>query len=790
MILHRGIARRRISPIRTIAVLAVFAAMLCAAVFAHGAPARAAVSQYTVSFGGWVVGGFVSSNGQLVYCVEPGAFEPSGPQHHPVEATTLPGFSAKQSDGTGWDGWVAGTPVSGDALRRMNWLLTTYGQTTDPDIAAAVQFAVWFLREDPGANDWLVHHVRWVQAHGGTWHTDRAYGMVDEAYAAVAASMAEPEGAALSIALGDEFATGALAYPAGTTRVDIDGAAFDGGASSIDVGPAAGTATWRAVLHENGWESGRTVRASGEWVREVTEWPAALMLHTAVVAGQQTLGSMVGPVTANRRLVLEPTEVHIGAQFHPVLATQVESRFVSPDEGRFADRVTFAASEGSPAPWAARSLADGTVEYAPIAAQGVLYGPFADPLETADAAPEGAPVAARAEIIAERGPGEYLAVADSAPREAGYYSWVWSIDEAQQAPEVRAAALLPEGYLFTDRFGLAEEGQTVPMALRWSTALDDRELPLDDMVLRDRVTLSVLQGSWLNDAQGVPLPVVLRLSAYATETEPERGAAPSEGAVEVARELVTASAPGEIEAPPMLLPFETRGWVTVQACLFEEDQSEAVLGHVEEWCDDFGVPEETARISEPEVRTEAQPEAVVGETFRDAAIVDGKVPAGADLGFVYYLEPRAGAPKFDASWNPVSDEEGKAVMWSAAELAELTEEERCLAQPVAVTARVAVPGTGRVDSPPVLARSAGTGYWVEDLAMPHPETGETVELHRGACGLENERTVVVERPEPLASTGGLDPRVLLFGAAPVAGAGLIMLLATRRHMQRLSSPRK
>src|SRR5690606_17007603 len=192
---------------------------------------------------------------------------------------------------------------------RMNWLLTTYGQTTDPDLAAAVQFAVWFLREDPGAHDWLVHHVRWVQANGGTWHTDRAYAMVDEAYAAVAAADSVAPDAPLSIALGGEFATGTVSYPAGTTRLELSGATFDAGSSSLEVGPEAGSATWRAELHDSDWESSRRVSVSGEWSREITEWPAEVMLHTSIVPNQQSLGSMVGPVQAKKRAVLEPASL-------------------------------------------------------------------------------------------------------------------------------------------------------------------------------------------------------------------------------------------------------------------------------------------------------------------------------------------------------------------------------------------------------------------------------------------------------------------------------------------------
>src|SRR5690606_6754342 len=394
---------------------------------------------------------------------------------------------------------------------------------------------------------------------------------------------------------------------------------------------------------------------------------------------------MVGPVQAKKRAVLEPASLEFSAQFHPVLSTQAETAFVRPDRDRFADRVTFGLAPGSAAPWPSRTGQTGSAEYAPVVATGVLYGPFAEPPTENESAPQDARVAARAEIVADRGPGEYLAVADAVPDEAGYYSWVWTIDESEQLPEVRDAKLLPAGYHFVDRFGLAAEGQTVPMRLRWNTELLERELALDQLELRDRITVSLEAGEWLRDGNGEHLPARLRLTAYASEEEPERRSDVPEDARELAHSFVDVLTAGDYEAPPIAVPFETRGWVTVQTCLLAEDQSEAAREHVEEWCDDFGVPEETARIDVPTVRTEAQPEVFVGDTFRDTAVVDGLIPEGADLGFVYYLQPEPQTPKYDSSWEPVRDERGSVVYWDADEIAALSEAELCSAQPVATT---------------------------------------------------------------------------------------------------------
>lgn len=755
-------------------------------------PARAASYSHGVSFGGWEVGAFLSSTGQLVYCVEPGASEPRAAQNAPVPVGTLTGYTTQARDETGWNGTVSVGPVSGESLRRMNWLLTKHGQSADPGMAAVVQIAIWMLRYDAGTSPWLDHHFGWIAAHGGGDHLAHARSLLAEAEAATGPRSTPVPEAELSLALDAEQGRGRVDYPAGTTAITLEGAVFEGGGAELRVdGGAAGSASWTTELHAEGWQREHRVTATGEWNHVEEVWPAEVMLHSATEANQQDLGSMVGPLQDAHRAPLGPVSAVIDTRFAPVLSTRTDQPIVERGTGRFSDLVTLSTLEGE-TPWASRRHADGSVEYAPVVAEGVLYGPFSHPQAVADHAPQGAPVAGRARLIADRGPGEYRAEIDAAPGEAGYYSWVWRIDESEQRPEVRAAGLLPSGYGFADRFGLPEEGQTVPSTLHWSTELESRELALDSLVLRDRLTASLRHGAWLRDENGSRIPARIRLTVYGSAEEPVRAPQPPPGVGEIARVFADIDSTGELEVAPIELPFETRGWVTVQACLLSEDQSEEHRGLIAEWCDDFGVPSETARISVPTVRTEAQPSAVVGEAFGDVAFVDGLVPAGAELGFAYYLAPAAGEPKYDERWEPRTDENGEPVLWEETELAAMTEEERCLAQPVATTARVEVRAAGRVSSPRIVARSTGVGYWVEDLTMPHPETGERVELHRGACGLENERTEILdqERPLPapntsaateLSATGGVDPRFALLGVVPLAGAGLTMLLAARRR---------
>ncbi|MFA5607986.1 MAG: hypothetical protein WDA07_12475 [Leucobacter sp.] len=752
--------------------------------------AQAAVPSVTVSFGGWEVGGFLSSTGYFVYCIEPGSVEPSGDQQQPYAAETIRGYTASSFDPTGWNGPVTSGPASGEVLRQMNWLLANHGQTTDPDTAAAVQLALWILRNDPGASGWLTHHLNWVASHGGASHVDRAHQMAAESRQRAVPPVRPTPAAPLEISLAAAHGEGSVTFPAGTTKLRITGGYFEGGRTEIELGGDAGSASWRIVPHEHGWERSQTVTVSGEWKADTVEWPAALMMHSAVISQQQGLGSVVGPVHGTVAESLDEVSVEIDHQFSPRLTTQVEEQFVPRAAGRFADQVTFTVDEGS-APWAARDSESGTV-YAPVTAEGVLYGPYAQPQEIRSEPPRGAPVAARASIRADRGPGDYRVTADAIPKESGYYTWVWRIEEETQDAEVRAAQLLPQGYRFSDRFGLAEEGHVVPTSLRWRTELEERVLRLDRLRLQDRLDVRLRDGAWLQNAEGSRIPAKLRLAVYRTDAEPVRQSSAPDTAEEIAHGFLTVSETGRgIAAPTIDVPFETRGWVTVQTCLYAEDQDEAARGHVEEWCDDFGMPAETARIDVPTVRTEAQARVSVGESFRDTAVVDGLVPEGAELGFTYYLEPAPGEPKYDEQWEPVIDERGEPVLWTVDELESLHGELRCLAQPVATTERIAVVGAGRLESPEVTARTVGTGYWVEDLSMPHPDTGEPVELHRGACGLENERTVIEDIPEPEPSEspepqstqppelpvtgGGPLARAAVLGAVPMVGLGVGLL---------------
>ena len=108
----------------------------------------------------------------------------------------LRGYSIDMSDVTGWSGQVSTAPISGEPLRRINYVLSTHGDTQSADPAVGVQFAIWMLREGAGEAAWLSHHISWVEQHGGMSHMNAARALVAEAIATIAlvAALRQAEG--------------------------------------------------------------------------------------------------------------------------------------------------------------------------------------------------------------------------------------------------------------------------------------------------------------------------------------------------------------------------------------------------------------------------------------------------------------------------------------------------------------------------------------------------------------------------------------------------------------------
>src|SRR5690554_5425553 len=142
---HQSVSppRRRSRTLFTLLIAVLIGAGIVTA--PHGAEPRAeaAVVGRMLAIGGWEIGAFLSSTGHYVYCIEPGATDPTGNQQAPRRMSSLPGYSGSTFDPTGWSGPVTSSALSGDKLRQINYVLTRHGNTTDAGTAVVVQLAIW-----------------------------------------------------------------------------------------------------------------------------------------------------------------------------------------------------------------------------------------------------------------------------------------------------------------------------------------------------------------------------------------------------------------------------------------------------------------------------------------------------------------------------------------------------------------------------------------------------------------------------------------------------------------------
>ncbi|MFD5599787.1 hypothetical protein ACFWHR_06985 [Leucobacter sp. NPDC058333] len=123
----------------------------------------------------------------------------------------------------------------------------------------------------------------------------------------------------------------------------------------------------------------------------------------------------------------------------------------------------------------------------------------------------------------------------------------------------------------------------------------------------------------------------------------------------------------------------------------------------------------------------------------------------------------AGNPVLLTGRDPVMEERRDPVTWSEVELAGLSTEERCLAQPVFHGGKVPVNQPGTFTSPEVPVHSGGTIHWVERVVS----SGKTV--HEGRCGLANETTKI---DQPAVVTRALPDAVIgdeLYDVAIISG---------------------
>lgn len=741
-------------------------------------------------------------NGKFAYCVEPwvrsGASVPEF-----VGSDAIPGNS---SDG------VSVAATTGVPLRQISFLITRYGQTNDNVQAAAVALAIWEIRGAEGrGNAGYAAEIAKVHQSVGPAVVSLAQQLRDEAAAWTAglAAGVSSDTPGVSVVAGQPY-RGTVSVPLGTLSLSIENGVFSDGSTTRSWGgtgaPPGTSLTWEGLPPQSGgWDRYYRVSFAGSYL----EIPASVQWGDgngwqSAVQGEEP---KVKPLRA--------AYADVDTTWAPVVSSVVTSKFVSVGE-RYSDDVIFAAAPESPGisgTWRWRVSESGGREWMPIRARVTAYGPYlSDPaLNPSPEAPVGAPVAATASFTTESTrdqstPQQYSFVFDEQITEQGYYTYKWDIDANDQAPEITGedcvqpnaetgCRVLPKNYFHSDGFGTAGETQVGKMDQGFSTKLSAHEIGLNE-TFTDTITLPEMQN-WLRDDAGNRMPLTLTGTAYlATGVELAQSVEVAPDAVALATVRVT-SDPGQngqqLVSEPIRVPVATSReftHVTMRWCVVDEDQEPRARGFWTERCDDFGMPEESARIAHPQVRTEANPSALIEAPITDTAIVNGRVPDGSELVFELFKKPAAGDPKRDAQGEPAES------VWTQADIdalagAPLCTEQNRVARTEAVQVTAGLGEDARYTSPEVRVADAGTYWWIESLMHRDDESGEETVLLAGLCGLANETTTVTEpqapetpKPTPsLAVTGSNeDRRVLGFGA--LGAAALLMVCGTAVMLHR------
>ena len=770
-------------------VIALCVALMGAIVMTvqHSAPAAAATKGVGIDFDTvGFLGSFELANGERAYCVEIKVWEPWDPQEPVTTVTSLPAFSGDLMIGSmlGMGGVELDMPVMNDAahMRQINYILSTWGDTQDDAQAAAVALAVFAVRGDPiGYNDALQQQVI---TDGGGAVVDPALDMVAEAQSRATAGVqgAPPAEPVLRL---DSDGYGQVEYAAGTHTLTLEHAVFeDTGATSVEVDPSVGGTREVRSVKPDGWDASYDVEVIAEWKSGFEGWRGELNLYAPTRPGEQRIVTPTGATTGFAMRGVHRATATVQHTWAPIITTQVQDRVLQVGDP-FVDDLTVDADPS----WGDWSQ-DASGTYMPLVAHGTLYGPLeSDPAASPRReAPADAPVAAEVTVAVDEGPGTYRATAPKRAFESGFYTWVWRFDWDEQPTSVTdpertgVSSLRKESFPISDDYGLVTETHVVKQRMSLTTRLTSGEVGLGWSLIDDVAVTPEQFGGWLTDSAGERLPVVLRGTVYHSDAEPVQSSTAPDEATPVAQTSLVVTGEGIHESEPIPLPINSEGYVTMQWCILDEDQAVEYRGFTREWCDDYGVPAETARVVAPKITTLAQSEATVGDVMYDDAFVEGLVPNNAELSFTAYLLPEVGNAIFDEEWNDTGE------TWTQKNIDVLEADERCLAQPVATTEPQVVKEAGTHRSPDIATRSTGTIHWVETLTALDPTTGEREIVHTGECGIPNETTKVVAPPAPeLAMTGGTASTTQAIGgsAALLTLAGLCVLaLHHRRRIAR------
>lgn len=734
---------------------------------------------------GWQ-GGFIAPDGSMVYCIEPGVDNPSG-------ATVSSGHQSSVVSNTPF----GNRTLSADDLAKINYLVTEFGQTTSDREASAVNFAVKYIA-NPGAmfrsHNWngswdLPGYVNWVlfSITGGSEAAAvavRAQQLIDAA-STITAGPAGGGSGSLTFQV-DNFnnylGTVTMAGTAGSTgTVTLSNGLFTTTGSSTLSGMKANIPY--PVTGVPPTEDGAPYKISGTgtFTAPGTGWGGAV--HVWTTGAQQTTAGP-GPRTPTQFTVAGIDPADRSVLFQPVVTTMATA-FVRPGE-HAVDTLTFqtvAGSDGTNNSWP-RTLTGG---YRVLTAEGTLYGPYVDQPEEQDVAPADAPVAGHATVtttVADGPTVTYDAASDAPLETAGYYTWVWTIDAADQSDVTRA--YLPDDYSFTDRFGQKAETSITPMQVTVTTEVVEKEVLLSGPAA-DTAAVTP-EGLWLQQ-DGENITVIGRWDAYydpraAADIDEVPGTTIPEEAVHLGTVTETLTGAGTVSTPTDLedgaiqVPASGEGSIVWVFSILRADQG-ATGDYVVEVVDNYGVPSEISTILQPEVTTQAVAGGRIGENIYDTATVSGHLPAnGAQLTFDLYKVPMV--QNEDGSWaidypttdgdTEVLDDDGTSTEFELGDLSWVCTADNLVAADETGTT---VHNTGEYRSLDHEIEENGKYLWVEKLWSIPPTDGERELIHEGGCGVPEEISFALDvTTVALSDTGattGIEHGISVWDTARLTG---------------------
>jgi hypothetical protein len=672
--------RRVLSSVVTIA-------LALAGVVAFAPPAHAAGYGPGYDIGNGHLGAY-NVGGVNVYCLEIEKARPLG-------ATSGPSYQ----------GWGA---LSSLDLARINMAVSTFGQSTDRRVTAAVDLYVWSVADAAEYNSHGMSGDSWfiTRATGADIPTIRAnLAAIRAAAAGTTVGTSGTGSATLSIQMFDSYdgqVTVTVSPASANGTLHLDGATVAG--TPADTSPVTNGSIIpiRGTPLDSQTDEYSITASATFAVTNSGGFLGQIAVYTTGAA--QRLAGPGGSAPASYTFsaadyVTDP----LALQFEPMITTQVSDELVQPGEA-MVDVLTAGLSATSPASeW--RTNEAGV--YHPILATGVLFGPTSSPPPIGGEPPSGATVA-WSETAVLTGPGNFLSSGAFVATTSGYYTWVWSIEFHKQSPRVQQ--LITDDYFWQDDYGLVSETSVVSIRVGAAT-----EVSASSVGLRGRVAdvLSVAHddatGLWWTTESGEPATAHFRGVAYWVpgDTQPSVTSDPPTNAIPIAsREFEQIRAPGSYTTAPVVSPQIGNGFIVWQWELVPD-----AAGAFVPWRDAFGLPAETTRVTMPTLATSA--DAIVAATGEavDTATVGG-APTGEPtyLSFAVYRQTDTDVPVCDAS-TLVDD---------------------------SIDEPIEVPGPGTFASAPVILEDVGIYSWIATL-----RTGEGEIIESGRCGDPDETTEVV-----------------------------------------------